>query len=61
MLTALTEHYSSLDALIMAAAVADFSVERAADQKIKRGEHALDLRLVPESRSAGGDGPAVDR
>jgi phosphopantothenoylcysteine decarboxylase/phosphopantothenate--cysteine ligase len=47
MLAALTEHYPRLDALIMAAAVADFKVESIADQKIKRGEHALELRLVP--------------
>jgi phosphopantothenoylcysteine decarboxylase/phosphopantothenate--cysteine ligase len=47
MLTALTEHYSSHDALIMAAAVADFNVGPPADHKIKRGEHELDLRLLP--------------
>ena len=47
MLAVLTEHYPALDALIMAAAVADFKVEAAAGQKIKRGEHALDLRLTP--------------
>ena len=47
MLTALTEHYARLDALIMGAAVADFKVSAQADQKIKRGEHALELRLVP--------------
>jgi phosphopantothenoylcysteine decarboxylase/phosphopantothenate--cysteine ligase len=47
MLEALTQRYAGLDALIMAAAVADFRVDRLADQKVKRGEHALDLRLVP--------------
>jgi phosphopantothenoylcysteine decarboxylase/phosphopantothenate--cysteine ligase len=47
MLAALTEQYPRLDALIMAAAVADFKVEALAEQKIKRGEHALALRLVP--------------
>ena len=47
MLTALTEHYSSHDALIMAAAVADFNVGPPADHKIKRGEHELELRLLP--------------
>jgi phosphopantothenoylcysteine decarboxylase/phosphopantothenate--cysteine ligase len=47
MLAALTERYAQLDALIMAAAVADFKVQALADQKIKRGEHALELRLVP--------------
>ncbi|HLZ27037.1 MAG TPA: bifunctional phosphopantothenoylcysteine decarboxylase/phosphopantothenate--cysteine ligase CoaBC [Chloroflexota bacterium] len=47
MLTALTEQYPTQDALIMAAAVADFNVGPAADHKIKRGEHELDLRLVP--------------
>src|SRR6202521_912375 len=47
MLTALTELYSSHDALIMAAAVADFNVGAPADHKIKRGEHDLELRLAP--------------
>jgi phosphopantothenoylcysteine decarboxylase/phosphopantothenate--cysteine ligase len=47
MLTALTEQYSSHDALIMAAAVADFNVGPPADHKIKRGEHELELRLLP--------------
>jgi phosphopantothenoylcysteine decarboxylase/phosphopantothenate--cysteine ligase len=47
MLEALTARYPNLDALIMAAAVADFRVETPAEQKVKRGEHALDLRLVP--------------
>src|SRR5216684_2574341 len=47
MLAALAEHYPGLDALIMAAAVADFKVSAQAGQKIKRGEHALELRLVP--------------
>src|SRR5216684_2060884 len=47
MLAALAEHYPGLDALIMAAAVADFKVSTQAGQKIKRGEHALELRLVP--------------
>lgn len=47
MLEVLTEHYPVLDALIMAAAVADFRVENPASKKVKRGDHALDLRLVP--------------
>jgi phosphopantothenoylcysteine decarboxylase/phosphopantothenate--cysteine ligase len=47
MLDSIRERYADLDALIMAAAVADFRVESPTDQKIKRGEHALDLRLVP--------------
>jgi phosphopantothenoylcysteine decarboxylase/phosphopantothenate--cysteine ligase len=47
MLEAIREHYAKLDALIMAAAVADFRVETPSEQKVKRGEHALDLRLVP--------------
>jgi phosphopantothenoylcysteine decarboxylase/phosphopantothenate--cysteine ligase len=47
MLTALTEHYAQLDALLMVAAVADFRVAESAQQKIKRGEHALDLQLTP--------------
>jgi phosphopantothenoylcysteine decarboxylase / phosphopantothenate---cysteine ligase len=36
-----------VDALVMAAAVADFRVEKAAEQKIKRGEKGLQLTLVP--------------
>lgn len=47
MLEAITERYPELDVLIMVAAVADFRVQREASQKIKRGEHALELRLVP--------------
>ena len=47
MLAAIREHYSTLDALIMAAAVADFRVEAPSAHKVKRGEHALDVRLVP--------------
>ena len=39
--------YADLDALIMVAAVGDFRVESPAEQKVKRGEHALVLRLVP--------------
>jgi phosphopantothenoylcysteine decarboxylase/phosphopantothenate--cysteine ligase len=47
MLEALRQHYGQCDALIMAAAVADFRVEAPAEQKVKRGESALDLHLVP--------------
>jgi phosphopantothenoylcysteine decarboxylase/phosphopantothenate--cysteine ligase len=47
MLAAIVERYGHLDALIMAAAVADFRVETPGAQKLKRGEQALDLRLVP--------------
>src|SRR5205807_926541 len=47
MLEAINAHYHQLDALIMVAAVADFRVEAPWDQKVKRGEHALDLRLIP--------------
>jgi phosphopantothenoylcysteine decarboxylase/phosphopantothenate--cysteine ligase len=47
MLGALQHEYPRLDALIMAAAVADFSVDHAATGKIKRGSDALELRLVP--------------
>src|SRR5207248_2988154 len=46
-LAAIEERYSTLDALIMVAAVADFRVESPPEQKMKRGEHALDLHLVP--------------
>ncbi|MDQ6673369.1 MAG: bifunctional phosphopantothenoylcysteine decarboxylase/phosphopantothenate--cysteine ligase CoaBC [Chloroflexota bacterium] len=47
MLSVLHGEYSSHDALIMAAAVADFNVGPPADHKIKRGEHELELRLLP--------------
>jgi phosphopantothenoylcysteine decarboxylase/phosphopantothenate--cysteine ligase len=47
MLAAMTRHYAGLDALIMVAAVADFRVDSPATQKLKRGEHALELRMVP--------------
>jgi phosphopantothenoylcysteine decarboxylase / phosphopantothenate---cysteine ligase len=47
MLASLEAHYPSFDVLIMAAAVADFRVDLAANQKLKRGAQAVDLRLVP--------------
>jgi phosphopantothenoylcysteine decarboxylase/phosphopantothenate--cysteine ligase len=47
MLDAITARYAQLDVLIMSAAVADFRVESEAAHKIKRGETALELRLVP--------------
>ena len=47
MLAALEQHYAAMDVLIMAAAVADFRVDRAADHKLKRGEHSVDLKLIP--------------
>jgi phosphopantothenoylcysteine decarboxylase/phosphopantothenate--cysteine ligase len=47
MLDAISECYARLDALIMVAAVADFRVEAPAAHKVKHGEHALDVRLVP--------------
>ncbi len=47
MLRAMTEHYPRLDALLMVAAVADFRVVQPAERKVKRGETALDLHLVP--------------
>jgi phosphopantothenoylcysteine decarboxylase/phosphopantothenate--cysteine ligase len=47
MLEAITAQYADLDALIMSAAVADFRVEAEAADKIKRGETALELRLIP--------------
>ncbi len=49
MLEVMTDRYPELDVLIMVAAVADFRVEHEAEQKIKRGEHALELRLVPNA------------
>ena len=39
--------YAALDALIMSAAVADFRVDSEAKHKIKRGETALELHLIP--------------
>ncbi|HEY3057917.1 MAG TPA: bifunctional phosphopantothenoylcysteine decarboxylase/phosphopantothenate--cysteine ligase CoaBC [Chloroflexota bacterium] len=47
MLRAMTEHYPTLDALLMVAAVADFRVGQPAERKVKRGKTALDLHLVP--------------
>ena len=47
MLRAIEDEYSAVDALIMVAAVADFRVEQESTQKMKRGEQALELRLVP--------------
>jgi len=47
MLDAITSNYDRIDALVMSAAVADFRVESSADQKIKRRQTSLDLRLVP--------------
>ncbi|MGI9147018.1 MAG: bifunctional phosphopantothenoylcysteine decarboxylase/phosphopantothenate--cysteine ligase CoaBC [Chloroflexota bacterium] len=47
MLSALMERYASQDVLIMAAAVADFSVGAQAEHKIKRAEQPLELRLLP--------------
>jgi phosphopantothenoylcysteine decarboxylase / phosphopantothenate---cysteine ligase len=35
------------DALVMAAAVADFRPEHTADQKIKKGSGGLDIKLTP--------------
>lgn len=49
-----------VDALVMAAAVADFRVEQVAEQKIKRGDKGLQLTLVPNpdilAETAGQDG-----
>jgi phosphopantothenoylcysteine decarboxylase/phosphopantothenate--cysteine ligase len=47
MLDALRTHYPLTDALIMAAAVADFQPASAGSQKLKRGEHAIELELQP--------------
>jgi phosphopantothenoylcysteine decarboxylase/phosphopantothenate--cysteine ligase len=47
LLRVLEEAYASLDALIMAAAVADFRVAAQTTQKIKRGAESLRLELVP--------------
>jgi phosphopantothenoylcysteine decarboxylase/phosphopantothenate--cysteine ligase len=47
MLEQMTAHYGRLDALIMVAAVADFRVEQPGQHKVKRGETAIDLHLVP--------------
>jgi phosphopantothenoylcysteine decarboxylase/phosphopantothenate--cysteine ligase len=47
MLAQMSEHYGRLDALIMVAAVADFRVEQPAAGKLKRGETAIELQLVP--------------
>ena len=47
LLDAVQASYGQCDVLIMAAAVADFRVEQVAGQKVKRGESALTLTLVP--------------
>jgi phosphopantothenoylcysteine decarboxylase/phosphopantothenate--cysteine ligase len=48
MLDALREHYARLDALIMAAAIADFRVAQPGQHKVKRGSvEGLSLQLVP--------------
>jgi phosphopantothenoylcysteine decarboxylase/phosphopantothenate--cysteine ligase len=47
MLEALRQVYARLDALIMAAAIADFRVAEPAQHKVKRGAEGLALRLVP--------------
>jgi phosphopantothenoylcysteine decarboxylase/phosphopantothenate--cysteine ligase len=47
MLRAVEQVYPSLDALVMAAAVADFRVATPAEQKVKRGESDLALALAP--------------
>jgi phosphopantothenoylcysteine decarboxylase/phosphopantothenate--cysteine ligase len=47
MLEVLTSEYASLDVLIMAAAVADFRAATQADEKLKRGEHPIDISVIP--------------
>jgi phosphopantothenoylcysteine decarboxylase/phosphopantothenate--cysteine ligase len=47
LLEAVVAGYGQTDVLIMAAAVADFRVADVAGQKVKRGESALSLTLVP--------------
>ena len=47
MLDAITTRYEQLDALIMSAAVGDYRVEAPAAQKLKRDEHAIEVRLTP--------------
>jgi phosphopantothenoylcysteine decarboxylase/phosphopantothenate--cysteine ligase len=40
-------HYSNSDIVVMAAAVADFTIEKAAPEKIKKSGEGMTLRLVP--------------
>ena len=47
MYAAATALFPSCDAAIMCAAVADFTVDAVAAEKIKRGESGLELNLVP--------------
>ena len=47
MLEALRRVYARLDALIMAAAIADFRVADPSQHKVKRGAEGLGLKLVP--------------
>ncbi|MDZ7775040.1 MAG: phosphopantothenoylcysteine decarboxylase [Bacteroidales bacterium] len=40
-------HYSNSDIVVMAAAVADFTIEKVAAEKIKKSGEGMTLRLVP--------------
>jgi phosphopantothenoylcysteine decarboxylase/phosphopantothenate--cysteine ligase len=46
MYAAVMEHFDSCDAVVMAAAVADYRVETPADRKIKKNDDDMTLRLV---------------
>jgi phosphopantothenoylcysteine decarboxylase/phosphopantothenate--cysteine ligase len=46
MYTVCTGHYSSVDLAIMSAAVADYTPESVAQEKIKKTEGGMDIRLV---------------
>jgi len=59
MLEALQRVAAEADALIMAAAVADFAPERRASQKIKRGRGTLPLTLAPTIDVLAGIRPAL--
>jgi phosphopantothenoylcysteine decarboxylase/phosphopantothenate--cysteine ligase len=60
MLAAIREVYGQADALVMVAAVADFRVHQETEHKVKRGDAAVQLTLVPnpdllqETASLGG-------
>ncbi len=47
MYEACMERFASCDAAILCAAVADFTVDQVASQKIKRGPNGLEINLIP--------------
>ena len=50
MYEACMERFASCDAAILCAAVADFTVDQVASQKIKRGPNGLEINLIPTNK-----------